>query len=143
MPAAITLAAEAVASPERGARTIDYQPAALNPRRPVRLHLWLMLPAILVLASISLYPFFWLIYMSLHEVQLAPNRPDVWVGFANFARLLTDKHQCRVGLAFARHHLGRVAIEGAAPARGFITPQHGERCDRRDKQIVQARRSAA
>jgi len=44
-----------------------------------------------VLASISLYPFFWLIYMSLHEVQLAPNRPDVWVGLANFARLLTDK----------------------------------------------------
>jgi len=89
--AAITLAVEAVANPGRGARTIDYQPAALNPRRPVRLHLWLMLPAILVLASISLYPFFWLIYMSLHEVQLAPNRPDVWVGLANFARLLTDK----------------------------------------------------
>src|SRR5258706_1416025 len=50
-----------------------------------------MLPAIIVLASISLYPFFWLIYMSLHEVQLAPNRPDVWVGLANFARLLTDR----------------------------------------------------
>jgi len=29
--------------------------------------------------------------MSLHEVQLAPNRPDTWVGLANFARLLTDK----------------------------------------------------
>jgi multiple sugar transport system permease protein len=88
---AITLAAEAVASPGRGARTIDYQPAAFNVRRPVRLHFYLMLPAILVLASISLYPFFWLIYMSLHEVQLAPNRPDLWVGLANFARLLTDK----------------------------------------------------
>jgi multiple sugar transport system permease protein len=88
---AITLAAEAVASPGRGARTIDYQPAAFNVRRPVRLHFYLMLPAILVLASISLYPFFWLIYMSLHEVQLAPNRPDVWVGLANFARLLTDR----------------------------------------------------
>jgi len=50
-----------------------------------------MLPAIIVLASISLYPFFWLIYMSLHEVQLAPNRPDTWVGLANFARLLTDR----------------------------------------------------
>ena len=91
MPAAVTLAAEAVASPARGARTIDYHPAVLNVRRPVRLHLWLMLPAVLVLASISLYPFFWLIYMSLHEVQLAPNRPDIWVGLANFARLLTDK----------------------------------------------------
>jgi len=89
--AAITLAAEAVASPGRGARTIDYQPTTLNARRPVRLHFYLMLPAILVLASISLYPFFWLIYMSLHEVQLAPNRPDLWVGLANFARLLTDR----------------------------------------------------
>ena len=82
---------EAVASPGRGARIIDYQPMTLNARRPIRLHFYLMLPAILVLASISLYPFFWLIYMSLHEVQLAPNRPDLWVGLANFARLLTDR----------------------------------------------------
>jgi multiple sugar transport system permease protein len=82
--------AEAAPGAERGVRVIAYEPAAFNARRPVHLHLYLMLPAIIVLASISLYPFFWLIYMSLHEVQLAPNRPDTWVGLANFARLLSD-----------------------------------------------------
>jgi multiple sugar transport system permease protein len=51
-----------------------------------------MLPAIIVLAGISLYPFFWLVFMSLHEVQLAPNQPDVWVGLSNFERLLGDKN---------------------------------------------------
>jgi multiple sugar transport system permease protein len=83
--------ASAPASPARGARAVGHAPDRLNPRRPQRLHLWLMLPAILVLASISLYPFFWLIYMSLHEVQLAPNRPDVWVGLSNFTRLFGDR----------------------------------------------------
>jgi multiple sugar transport system permease protein len=29
--------------------------------------------------------------MTLHEVQQAPNQPDVWVGLGNFERLLTDK----------------------------------------------------
>jgi multiple sugar transport system permease protein len=91
LAASASFPVEAVAGSERGVRVVAYEPAAFNARRPVRLHLYLMLPAILVLASISLYPFFWLIYMSLHEVQLAPNRPDTWVGFANFARLLTDK----------------------------------------------------
>jgi multiple sugar transport system permease protein len=74
-----------------GARVIEYEPAAFNPRAPRRFHLYLLLPAVIVLASISLYPFFWLIHMSLHEVQLTPNQPDVWLGLANFERLLTDR----------------------------------------------------
>lgn len=91
MAISATIPAEAVSRAARGARVIDYQPAAWNTRRPQRLHLYLMLPAILVLASISLYPFFWLIYMSLHQVQLAPNKPDIWAGLSHFERLLTDK----------------------------------------------------
>ncbi|MFO1059017.1 MAG: sugar ABC transporter permease [Dongiaceae bacterium] len=79
------------AAASQGARVVTHLPARLNARRPQRLHLYLMLPAIIVLASISLYPFFWLIYMSLHEVQQAPNQPDVWVGLANFTRLFGDK----------------------------------------------------
>lgn len=86
-----TAASALAAAAARGARVITHAPTRLNARPPQRLHLYLMLPAIIVLASISLYPFFWLIYMSLHEVQLAPHRPDIWVGLANFARLVNDK----------------------------------------------------
>ena len=75
----------------RGVRTIDYAPGRFN-RQPPRLYLlWLMLPAIVLLAGISLYPFVWLIVMSLHEVQQAPGKSDVWVGIDNFARLAKDK----------------------------------------------------
>jgi len=57
--------------------------------------MWLMLPAILLLAAISLYPFVWLIYMSLHQVQLAPGKSDIWVGIDNFTRLASDKNFAR------------------------------------------------
>jgi multiple sugar transport system permease protein len=75
----------------RGVRTIDHLPPSFN-RQPARVYLlWLMLPAILLLAAISLYPFVWLIYMSLHEVQIAPGKSDIWVGIDNFTRLVNDK----------------------------------------------------
>lgn len=75
----------------RGVRTIDHEPQTINKQSPRRYLLWLMLPAIIVLAGISIYPFFWLIYMSLHEVQLAPGKSDVWAGVDNFIRLFSDK----------------------------------------------------
>lgn len=73
-----------------GVRKIDYTPEVLN-QEPTRYYLmWLMLPAIVLLAAISLYPFFWLIYMIFHAVQLAPGKEDVWVGISNFTRLFSD-----------------------------------------------------
>ncbi len=75
-----------------GVRKIDYTPDSLN-QEPTRYYLmWLMLPAIVLLAAISLYPFFWLIYMIFHAVQLAPGKPDVWVGLSNFTRLFSDSN---------------------------------------------------
>src|SRR5215207_11779604 len=75
-----------------GARVITYEaPANRNPLPSRRYYFWLMAPALILLAAISLYPFFWLIYMMLHEVQLAPNAPDAWVGLKNFTQLLNDK----------------------------------------------------
>jgi len=62
----------------------------LNPPRSRRYYFLLMLPAIILLACISLYPFFWMLYMSLHQVSTSPNRPDTWVGFANYAKLFND-----------------------------------------------------
>jgi multiple sugar transport system permease protein len=63
------------------------KPSALNPAPSKRYYFYLMAPAILLLAFISLYPFFWLIYMSLHNDELVN---PVWTGFDNFARLFSD-----------------------------------------------------
>jgi multiple sugar transport system permease protein len=70
-----------------GARTIGYRPERLNPTSSRSYFFWMMMPAIVVLAAISIYPFFWLLWMSLQNVQAAG--PDEFVGFANFVRLFT------------------------------------------------------
>jgi multiple sugar transport system permease protein len=59
----------------------------LNPKPSKAYFYWLMAPAILLLACISLYPFFWMIYMSLHEVDIGS---AVWNNFENFAKLPFD-----------------------------------------------------
>ncbi len=95
----------------RGARTVERVPESFNPR-PLRLYLlWLMLPAILLLAAITLYPFFWLIFMTLHEVQLAPGKPDLWVGLDNFARLIHDKQFLNGWLTLFRYSALCLSVE--------------------------------
>lgn len=66
-------------------------PARLNPAASQRYYFYLLAPAVILLALISLYPFFWLIYMSLHQVSLSPNQPDVWIGLDNYVKLFGDK----------------------------------------------------
>ena len=53
-----------------GVRIVEHTPAHLNPTPSRSYYFLLMAPAIIVLAAISLYPFFWLIWMSLHTVEL-------------------------------------------------------------------------
>jgi len=72
-----------------GAKDIAYQPATLNPTPSKRYYFYLMLPAIIILAAISIYPFFWLIYMSLHKVDIG-GAGDVWNNFKNWSRLARD-----------------------------------------------------
>jgi multiple sugar transport system permease protein len=86
---AILPPAGAAYTAREGARTIDYAPPTLNPTASRRYFFYLMLPAIVVLAAISLYPFFWLVYMSLHNVELGAGE-DLFVGLKNFARLGRD-----------------------------------------------------
>ncbi|HEX2529283.1 MAG TPA: sugar ABC transporter permease [Geminicoccus sp.] len=73
-----------------GVTVLEGEPAIRN-REPVRRHyLYMMLPAIIVLAAISLYPFFWLLWMSLHDVDVgAGGGADKWMGLRNFERLFT------------------------------------------------------
>jgi multiple sugar transport system permease protein len=73
-----------------GVTVLEGEPAARNPEPVRRYYLYMMLPAILVLAAISLYPFFWLLWMSLHDVDIgAGGGTDKWMGLRNFERLFT------------------------------------------------------
>jgi len=72
---------------EGGARVIDWAPSAFNAQASRRYYFYLMLPAIIVLACITIYPFLWLIYMSFHDVGVMET---VWNGFRNWSRLLRD-----------------------------------------------------
>jgi multiple sugar transport system permease protein len=62
-------------------------PAARNPAPSKRYYFYLMAPALIILAFISLYPFFWLIVMSLQDADIGSS---TWNDFANYTRLLTD-----------------------------------------------------
>lgn len=72
-----------------GVRRIDYVPPTLNPKPSRRYYIWMMAPSVILLAGISIYPFIWLIYMSLHTVGEV-GQPDVWNDFKNFTRFATD-----------------------------------------------------
>ncbi len=72
----------------RPATTTLSLPSRLNPAAPRRYYLYLMAPAIAVLAFISLYPFVWLIVMSLQNVGVGEGE---WVGLKNYTRLFSDE----------------------------------------------------
>lgn len=95
----------------RGVRRVNHTPQIFN-NQPARYYLmWLLLPAIILLAGISLYPFVWLIYMSLHEVQLAPGKSDLWAGFDNFSRLFNDKNFSRGWLTLFKYSALCLSVE--------------------------------
>ena len=71
-----------------GARVIDHLPSSLNAVPSSRYYFWLMAPALIVLAAISIYPFFWLIWMSLNTVGSSPEVE--FAGLKNFVKLATD-----------------------------------------------------
>ncbi len=58
-----------------------------NPQSSKAYYYWLLAPAVILLAAISLYPFFWMIYMSLHNVDIGVIE---WNNFQNYTKLLTD-----------------------------------------------------
>lgn len=71
----------------RPVSTVERAPSSLNPMPSKRYYYLLMAPAIALLAFISIYPFFWMIYMSLHDVEIGS---VVWNDFENFIRLAGD-----------------------------------------------------
>jgi multiple sugar transport system permease protein len=53
-------------------------------------YVWWLAPAVIILAGITLFPFFWMIYMSFMKVRLAPGMSDLFVGWGNWARMFED-----------------------------------------------------
>lgn len=50
----------------------------------------MLLPALLLLAAISLFPFFYIVYMSFNEVSLIGGVSFEWVGLENWTEMFTD-----------------------------------------------------
>ena len=55
-----------------------------------RLGYLLIAPSFLLVVAIIFYPVVYNMWLSLHEVSLNPNRPDVFVGLENYKNLITD-----------------------------------------------------
>jgi len=64
--------------------------AGPNKPRPRRYLAPLLMPAIILLAILSIYPLVWLIYMSFQTVALAPDTPNEFVGLDNWRHLFGD-----------------------------------------------------
>ncbi|MFK7858147.1 MAG: carbohydrate ABC transporter permease [Granulosicoccus sp.] len=73
-----------------GGLVIDEPAGVRNTALSNRFYFYLMMPAIIVLAAITLYPFFWLINMSLHTVDIGL-ADDTWNNFKNWTRLGRDR----------------------------------------------------
>lgn len=50
----------------------------------------LISPAVILIGLFILYPVIYNIYLSFFEVSISPNQPNKFVGFANYARILSD-----------------------------------------------------
>src|SRR5260370_13119438 len=83
-----------MASPPRvkPSAAIHSQPAALKarPHWVTTYQFWMMLPALLLLAALTLYPFFYLIYMSFTKVSLIGGISFYWVGGKNWLNAVND-----------------------------------------------------
>jgi multiple sugar transport system permease protein len=73
------------------------------------LEMKMLLPVLLLLAVLSLFPFFYIIWMSLNTVSLINGISFDFAGFANWTRMFTDEI---VGAAWLRAALYFVATVG-------------------------------
>ncbi len=59
-------------------------------RRGISLEMKMLLPALILLAILSLFPFFYIIFMSFNTVSLIGGISFEWAGIENWTRLFTD-----------------------------------------------------
>jgi len=67
------------------------QLSALHKRRfGLSFYGWILIPAVVLLLVITLYPFFWMIVMSLFKVAVRPGAKNEFVGLSNYLQLFKD-----------------------------------------------------
>ena len=57
-----------------------------------RLAYWLIAPAVFLMLAVTAYPIIYAVWLSLHRYNLASPADIQFVGFANYATILTDKY---------------------------------------------------
>lgn len=50
----------------------------------------LLLPAVLIILALVIYPFLWAVYLSFHEYSILKSAEPVWVGLQNYREILND-----------------------------------------------------
>ena len=93
-------------------------------------YLWFVLPAVVVIVAVIIFPWIFTVFMSLHDWQVAS--PRTWVGLDNYANLLGDERfRAAIGRTFIYTLLAVVfpVVIGTAaailfhrefPLRGFL-----------------------
>jgi multiple sugar transport system permease protein len=84
-----------------GTNLAGTNPAGTNPARTVltsdaasqrRLAYWLIAPAVFLMLAVTAYPIVYAVWLSLHRYNLASPADTRFVGFDNYATILTDKY---------------------------------------------------
>jgi multiple sugar transport system permease protein len=50
----------------------------------------LLLPAVVIIVGLVIYPFAWAVYLSFHNYSILKNKPPVGIGLANYREILAD-----------------------------------------------------
>jgi multiple sugar transport system permease protein len=79
-------------------------------RRPSA-EFWMLLPALVVLAALSLYPFFYLIWMSLNNITLIGGISFNFVGLQNWQTLFNDSQVWGSWLTTAKYVCATLIVE--------------------------------
>jgi multiple sugar transport system permease protein len=85
-------------------------------------------PAVILLAALNLFPFFYALWMSLHRMGLAAQAQPRWIGFGNYQQAFNDERIWAATLASATFVTGAVVVEiilGTAMAFVFNQKRRG------------------
>jgi multiple sugar transport system permease protein len=85
-------------------------------RGGISLEMRMLLPVLLLLAVLSLFPFFYIVWMSLNTVSLISGVSFEWAGLTNWGRMFTDEI---VGAAWLRGAIYFVATVGLEMVLGI------------------------
>jgi multiple sugar transport system permease protein len=85
--------------------------AALPGLRRISPEGWMILPTMIVLLAVSIYPFGYMLYMSTIEYSPLPQTPPVFVGLGNWIEMLQDAAIWQSWLTTAVYFVGALSLE--------------------------------